>query len=132
MILLGSILVLLGGGAIASAFFGNVPNVDFSAFGVTFSNVNVGLVFLFGAAAGVALMLGASLLSYGSLRRGRRSVSHYRERRGLRKQNQRLSADLERERERPPADAYPTETGAAARTDSAATTVENAPRSHRR
>lgn len=91
MVALGLLLIVIAGGAIASAFFGDNTDVSFQTLGfIQINGANVGYVFLAGAAAGVLLTLGVALLVSGSYRKGRRKVTTYRDQRSTRKENRHL------------------------------------------
>jgi len=106
MIILGVLLVvfaaLLTTGVVAS----NTDEISAEAFGVSVANVSLGGFFLLGAATALLFALGLLLLGVGMARNRRKRVQSKRlvkttkqQEAELREENERLAAQLERERQ---------------------------------
>jgi len=106
MIVLGVLLVVLAALVTIGVVASNTDEVSAEAFGVSLSNVSLGGFFLLGAATALLFALGLLLLGLGMARNRRNRVHNKRlvkttrqQEAELREENERLAAQLERERQ---------------------------------
>lgn len=95
MVILGLLLILVGGVAIASAVFVSEPGTGGELLGFEVTTIET---FLVGVAAGAAVLWGFSILKWGT----KRGLAHRKERKELNKLNERLDrAESERRDDTP-------------------------------
>ena len=90
MVALGLVILVLSGALTLGVVLSNTDPVTASAFGVSLSNVTVGGLFLVGAVAGLAFMLGLTLMSLGASRRRAKRVHAKRQVRDVRTEKEQL------------------------------------------
>jgi hypothetical protein len=82
MVILGLLLIIIGGGAIVAALFSE-PGTAGELLGFDITTLQA---FLVGVAAGASILLGLSILKWGT----KRGLAHRKERKELNKLNERL------------------------------------------
>ncbi len=93
MVILGLLLILAGAGVIAAALFASDPGTGAELLGFGISTIEI---FLLGVAAGAAVLLGLSIVKWGT----KRGLAQRKERKELNKLNERLDrAEAEQRRD---------------------------------
>ena len=96
MVILGLLLIIVGGVAIASAIFVSKPGTGGQLLGFEVTTIES---FLVGVAAGAAILWGFSILKWGT----KRGLAQRKERKELNKLSERLDrAEAERREDSPP------------------------------
>ena len=109
MVALGLIVLVLSGALTLGVVLSNTDPVTASAFGVSLSNVTVGGLFLVGAVAGLAFMLGLTLMAAGASRRRAKRAHAKRQVRDVRTEKEQLAQENAELRARLDGEPYPTD-----------------------
>lgn len=93
MFALGLLLLVVSGAVALGVVLDNTEPTSVTAFGLTVSNINLGGLFLAGAAVGLAFMLGLALMIAGASRRRTRRVATKRTVRDVQTEKEQLAEE---------------------------------------